>query len=993
MFKFYSYLKDHKLLALLSGFLILVVLLFLASRISLEEDITSLIPEGEQQDILKKVLDQTEFSDKIIVTISASSEGTTPEELTDYAQNLIDTLNTELPEYIKNIQGKVPEEGIMEIYDFVYSNLPLFLNETDYAVIENRLKLDSINNRIEGDYKSLISPTGLITKDFIFKDPLSITNLGLRKLEELQLGDDFKLFNNFLITKDEQHLLLFISPTHPASETDKNSIFLEHFEAIKNSLNSKYSQVDGQYFGGVRYSVANANQIKKDIKLTMSFASAILLLLLIFYYRRMYVPLILFIPSLIGGITAIAVLYIFKGSISAISVGIGAILLGISLDYALHILTHYKNNNDLAKLYKDVSGPILMSSGTTAVAFLCLLFVKSKALNDLGIFAAISVMVSSVVALFLIPLLYSVPKVKEEQQETFIDKIAGIAYHEKKGLVAFILILFFGGLFYFTHVNFNNDLSSINFEPSEVKQAEEHVQKIAGKAARSIYLVAYGNTSDEALEANNNLYEELNELKRNGSIENFSSIGGVVLSTNIQLEKIEKWKSFWTPEKQDSLKTHLITSSAKFGFKPESFERFYSLVSQDFQPIYLNDYRETSTLYLDDFLSSGSDMATVTNSINLDKELEASVLKKINSTNNVVVVDRKQINQSFLGNLKNDFNKLIGYSILAVFLILIICYRSLILSLLTLIPIGITWVIALGLMAFFKIEFNILNIIISTFIFGLGLDYSIFITNAFLKEYEFGTKVLKTYRTSILLSVITTLLGIGALFFAKHPALRSISIVSIIGVFSAVSVAFILQGFIFDRLFLERSRKGLPPFSVLRFIRSFKEIPGNDKLYFRKEVFDNYRHKKIFGEVKRDFELNKERYLKAADFIENENILHLHSKMGVLPIYLKFKKPATNIIGIVLDSEKLQIAKNCYAAQSERLLFQNEFPENSTNIKAIILSDLVTNPYEKEIHKLISKNIEKVIILDENYSYQWIVDLNFEIKYRQNGVVLLQKLV
>ena len=993
MFRFYSYLKNHKFLTLFSGFLILVVLLFLASKISLEEDITSLIPEGEQQDVLKKVLDQTEFSDKIIVTISSNSSETTPQDLTIYAQELIDTLNTGLPEYIKNIQGKVPEEGIMEIYDFVYNNLPLFLNEKDYKEIENRLILDSINRLVEEDYKSLISPTGLVTKNFIFKDPLSITNLGLKKLEELQVGDDFKLFNNFLITKDEKHLLLFISPTYPASETDKNSVFLEKFEAIQDSLNLKYTNVKGQFFGGVRYSVANANQIKKDIKLTLGFASGILLLLLIYYYRRIYVPLILFIPSIIGGISAIAVLYLFKVSISSISVGIGAILLGISLDYALHILTHYKNNNDLSKLYKDVTGPILMSSGTTAVAFLCLLFVKSEALNDLGIFAAVSVMVSSVVALFLIPLLYSVPKVQEEKQDTFIDRVAGIEYHKKKGLVALILVLFIGGLFYFTNVNFNNDLSSINFEPAEVKQAEKEVEKIAGKAARSIYLVAYGNTSDEALEANNELYEELISLKRSGSIESFSSIGGVVLSTNTQLEKIELWKSFWTSEKQEFLRSNLITSSARFGFRPESFDSFYSLVYQDFKPIYLNDYRKTSTLYLDDFLSSGDDLATVTNSINLNKELEASVLKKIKSRENVVVVDRKQINQSFLGNLKNDFNMLIGYSILAVFIILLICYRSLMLSLLTLVPIGLTWVIALGIMAALKIEFNILNIIISTFIFGLGLDYSIFITNAFLKEYEFGTKVLKTYRTSILLSVITTLLGIGALFFAKHPALRSISIVSIIGVFSAVSVAFIVQGFIFDLIFLERRRKGLPPFSMRRLIGSIQETPTKDKLYFRKEVYDNYRHKKIFKEVKRDFELNKERYLKAADFIENENVIHFYSEMGVLPIYLSFKKPNSSITGIVLDAEKLLVAKNCYTAQSNRLKFQEEYPEDTSHLKALILSNLSYNPYEKEIHKLITKHIQKVIILEENYSYQWIVDLNFEIRYRQNGVVLLQKLV
>ncbi|RKS53145.1 hypothetical protein BC962_1391 [Gillisia mitskevichiae] len=993
MFHFNQYLKQHKFLAIFSGILILSLLSFLASKINLEEDITSLIPEGAQQDVLKKVLNQTEFSDKIIVTISATSENNSPEELTEYAQRFIDSINSKLPSYVKNIQGKVPEEGILEIYGFVYNNLPLFLNNSDYQTISDRLELDTIQQRLKNDYKSIISPTGLVTKDFIFKDPLSFTNLGLKKLEELQVGDDFKLYNSFLLTKDEKHLLLFLSPTYPASETDKNAVFIKELNQLQNSLNAEYSSVKSQFFGGVLYSVANANQIKKDIKLTLGFASGVLLLLLFFYYRRIYIPLILFVPSIIGGITAIAVLYVFKGSISAISVGIGAILLGISLDYALHILTHYKNNNDLSHLYKDVTAPILMSSCTTAVAFLCLLFVKSEALNDLGIFAAVSVLVASVVALVLIPILYNVPTEKVITKETFIDKIAGIAYHKKPYLIIAILGLFIFSLFYFTKVQFNNDLSAINFEPSEIKQAEKEVQAIAGNAAKSIYLVTYGNTTDEALEANNELYEKLNVLKDSGDIEAFSSIGGVVLSTNTQLEKINKWKEFWTLERQENLKSTLIAESSEFGFRPESFESLYDQISKDFDPIYLEDYRNTKTLYLDDFLSSKPGLATVTTSINLDPTSSKGILSTIKETKNVVVIDRKQLNQSFLGNLKSDFNQLISYSIIAVFLILLICYRSLMLSFLTLLPIGITWVIALGMMAFFNIEFNILNIIISTFIFGLGLDYSIFITNAFLKEYEFGAKVLKTYRTSILLSVITTLLGIGALFFAKHPALRSISIVSIIGVFSAVSVAFILQGAIFDFLFIKPREKGLAPYTALGLALNFNRNSTKDKLYFKKEIIANYRYKKIFRTVKKDFDKNRERYLKLAEFLENENILHFYSGFGLLPIYLHFKNPKNLITGLEINQEKLQIANNCYATRSQQLEFKNELPENFTEFKSIVISRSSNNVFEKEIHQLVAKHVQKVIILDEGYAYQWIVDSNFEILYRQNGVILLQKMV
>jgi len=993
MLKIHNLLNKHKSIGLLIGLVFLGIIIFLASRITLEEDVTSLIPSGDRQDVLKKVLAHTQFSDKIIVAISSRSAEPNPDELTQYARQFIDSVNTRLPEYVKDIQGKVPEEGIREIYDFVYYNLPLFLNEDDYKAIEARLKQDSIQTRLEENYKNLISPTGLVTKEFLFKDPLSITYLGLKKLEELQVGDDFELYNNFLITKDQKHLLLFLSPTLPSSETDKNSLFLEKLERIQSGLNLEFKEVKGEFFGGVLYSVANANQIKRDIKLTIGIAMGILLILLIFYYGKIYVPLLLFVPSILGAITAIAFLYLLKGSISAISIGIGAILLGISIDYALHILTHYRNNRDLSQLYKDVTRPVLMSSATTAIAFLCLIFVHSEALNDLGIFAAVSVMVSSIFALILIPLFYKARKLDIDYKSTFLDKISAIDFHKKKPLIIFMILLFLGGLFFFTKVEFNNDLSAINYEPKEIKQAEENITLIAGRAAKSIYLVSYGKSTDQALDHNNILYNKLNTLKKEGEITNFSSIGGVVLSTSTQLGKIEQWQSFWTRDKKMELQQRLIRESAEFGFKPESFENFYQLLSKDFSPIDLEDYRHTTNLYLDDFISSGTDFATVTTSIDIEKENEKSVLQQFQGDEHLVVVDRKQMNQSFLGNLKNDFNKLIAYSITAVFLVLLISYRSLELSILTLLPIGITWVIALGLMAVLNIEFNILNIIISTFIFGLGLDYSIFMTNAFLKEYEFGTKVLKTYRTSILLSVLTTLLGIGALFFAKHPALRSISLVSIIGVISAVLAAFILQGFLFESLFLKKVKKGLPAFNLKRMLIPSKNAGNRDKLYFKSEVLDNYRYKSIFYEVKKEFETDRERYLKLAGFIEEkENVLHFYSGFGILPIYLSYKIPGIKIVGFEPELTRNQIAENCFSVNSGDLKFTDTISELTEDFQVFIISEAPLYNFETELKELLSKQAKKVIILNSKYSYRWILDLNFEIIYRQNEVVVLQKL-
>ena len=151
----------------------------------------------------------------------------------------------------------------------------------------------------------------------------------------------------------------------------------------------------------------------------------------------------------------------------------------------------------------------------------------------------------------------------------------------------------------------------------------------------------------------------------------------------------------------------------------------------------------------------------------------------------MVVIDRQQTNETFLGTLKTNFEDLVNYSFIAVFFILLFAFRKIELVIISIIPILISWIFTTGLMGMFGLQFNVVNIIVCTLIFGIGVDYSIFMTSALQKEYTFGKIELPSYRISILLSVATTILGIGVLIFAKHPALKSISLIAIIGIFSA----------------------------------------------------------------------------------------------------------------------------------------------------------------------------------------------------------------
>ena len=801
----YGWVKSHKWQSLAMLLVILGGLVYLAARIEFEEDISKLIPIDKEAEKLQKVLKSVNFADKIIVNIQKDKDGNT-EDLTEYASRFLDSISSNSAAHIKNVQGKVTDEDVLNSIDFVYQNLPLFLEESDYGNITQKLRKDSIAKITKENYKTLISPSGVIAKETILKDPLGLSFIALKKLQELSFGDDFKLKDGFLLSQDEKNILLFISPVFESNDTANNEPFVDVLYELQNNLNTSFKgKVKAAYFGAPLIAVANARQIKKDIQFTVGIAVTFLLLILIIFYRKLALPLILFTPTLIGGLLAVAVLYLIRTKVSAISLGIGSILLGVTLDYSLHILTHIRNGNSIKRLYGDVAPAILMSSLTTASAFLCLLFLQSQALQDLGIFAAISVIGASLFALLFIPQVYNQSQ-ENSKRKTLLDRFAAYDFHKNKLGIVIISILFLISAFNYSKVIFDKDIGKLNYEPEDLIAARQRLDALINIESKSIYVTAYGDHLEEVLRINDHIVDRLASLKQKDKIIDYSGIGGLVQSQTTQNKKINNWKQFWTAERRRTLRQNLIATGSELGFKPETFDAFYQLLNANFMPLKVQDFKALKTIPIEDYINTKGDFFTVNSLVKLDPVRTKAVNETFENISNTILIDRQGVNETFLGNLKNDFNRLIGYSVLAVLLILILYYRSFSLTLITALPIFLTWILTVGIMGLFNIHFNIFNIIVCTFIFGLGVDYSIFMTNGLLTEIRIGERTLPTHRTSIILSVITTVLGVGVLIFAKHPALHSISAVSLIGILSAVAIAFTIQPLLF-KLFIGSNKK------------------------------------------------------------------------------------------------------------------------------------------------------------------------------------------
>jgi 1-acyl-sn-glycerol-3-phosphate acyltransferase len=825
----YDFFHRHRTAFVILFLILLGTEAWFGSQIRLEEDINRVIPASEKNRKLITVLQHSKFADRLVVCITQSEQDAEarPGLLIDFAESLIDSLeNTDAASYISSIESKVSPESISEIYRLFYENLPLFLEEEDYHTIEDMLSDSAVALAIRNDYQALISPGGFVMREFILKDPLSITPIALKKLESLKLSENFELYNDYILSKDRRNLLFFIIPANPSTETSENAVLLSMLNNFGNSLEEYYrAQAGMSFFGSMAASVSNASQIKADIIKTVSIAAIVLIIFIGLYFRRKAAFLLIFIPAILGGGFSIAFIFLLKSEVSAISLGLGSVMLGISVDYALHFLSHLRQTGSVRTVINDIASPVIMSSITTASAFMCLLVLRSEALRDLGLFAAVSVLSSAVFTLTILPHFFKQATIssagnKHNRLAAFIGRIASYRYDRKRKLLFAIILLFI--LFFITSgkVKFESNMDNMNYLTEKLIRSENHLDSISSYKLRSVFLVSSAGKLEEALVINESIIPLTDSLLASGIVKSYTSIHAFYPSENLRNSKIERWNEFWDQQKSEALKSSIGTASEKFRFKENTFSEFFKLLDpgeKSFKISALDPLREA---FLDEYITEKDSLAFVSTLLKVAPEDKPAIYDAFEKMDDIIVFDRQSLTSSFMDGLRHDFNMLIILSLAVVFLILTLSFGRIELGIITLIPLLISWTWTLGIMGLLGIRFNIFNIIISTFIFGLGIDYAIFIMRGLLQEYKYGRKKLNSYKTSILLSGITTLVGIGVLIFARHPALQSIAVSAIIGITSVIFITYTLLPRLFRFLVEHEGRKRHWPVTLRDFIFS-----------------------------------------------------------------------------------------------------------------------------------------------------------------------------
>jgi 1-acyl-sn-glycerol-3-phosphate acyltransferase len=819
----YHYFQKHKLLlaSLISGLLI-IALVLTGIRLQLNEDISKVIPLDASIQKVNEAYQNTKFSDNLIfhLSLADSTQEAEPDALIKFADSLVATIEALDSSKIQEIRYTLSDGAITELYDLFYQHLPLFLDQNDYADLESRLDSVGVKKALKSVYKTLLSPAGFMLQENVLKDPLGLASIPLRNLQDFQIDGNYTLYNSRIMTKDKKHLLFFVTPKANAGATGENELLLtqinQRIAATKTAFEYKF---EAEYFGSIAVSVANAQQIKADISYTVGAALIALIVFIALFFKRLSTPFLIFIPVVLGAAMGLAALVLYKESISAISLGVGAVLLGITVDFSLHVFVHFRAEGSIEKTIKDISTPTIMSSLTTSSAFLCLLYMSSEAMRDLGVFAAVAVLSSAIFALLILPhLLPKKEPLKELKKEVFLDKLAAYPVHKNKWIKALVCSATILFLFFCNNVQFEEDMNKINFMTPALKSADQNLQKMGGEAIKSSYVVSSADNLEDALKRNETATQQLEKLKKAGNIQNYTSVSKFILSKEAQAQKIEQWNRFWTTERKAWLQEAFKLYGKELKFKPTAFNQFAVLLEKEFQPIELKELQPIQDLVLSEYSTIKNGQYSFISIVKLDDAEKKNVYPLFKETIGITIFDKQFIADQFARSLQKDFGTLVNWSFIIVFIILLIAFGRIELALLTIFPIILSWEWTLGLMVLFGLKFNVVNIIICTFIFGLGIDYSIFVTKGLLHEYKYGERILPAYKTSIILSALTTMCGMGVMIFAQHPALFSIASLSIIGILSILIITFTIQPLIFGALILNRKKKNLPPYTLLNLI-------------------------------------------------------------------------------------------------------------------------------------------------------------------------------
>ncbi len=660
----YDFLHSHRSWLWAGLIILLLPLLIMAATLRYNEDIMDFLPITEEERAYLNTYQSRQSASRIVLIVEGDDER---------------------DEVIEECEERVPETLVEPDMNEQLASLggfmPYLISDSVYAQMDSLLSAKAISDALQRDRLILSTPGTSGIAGVIQFDPLGWADWS---------GFDLQPANS-------NRSYAFYDSPYGSTETQHNAALVDTLQTIADELAEEHPTLNIRWIGAPIVAVGNAQRIKTDTLLCISLSVVLIVMLLAYAFPRKRDILLILLAVSFGWLVGMAALRIFASTVSAVVLGIGSVLIGIAVNYPLHMLVHQRYTTSVRQTLDEVLSPLVVGNITTVGAFLTLLPLQSMALRQLGLFAASMLVGTIFFCVFIMPHLMTAELTPVRE-----IKIAGFTSpnSHRRVIQWMIIVLTFVAGIYLTH-NRENDLFDSNLSHINYMTPQQRAD-----------LAYFDSIANPQHIIENNAY------------------------------KAELWNSYWQSHSADSVIEQVQAEAEVAGFKPEAFAPFYHCLSEW-------------------------------------KPLESFSMGDIAK------------------RLSDDFDYIGLCCSIIVFFFLWLSFRNIWLAFIAFVPMALSWVWIMSIMHLVGLQFNIVNVILATFIFGQGDDYTIFIVEGLLYEHRTGKSILPQYKQSILLSALIMLIGIGILVIAVHPAMRSLGVLALLGMSIVLMMALTIPPMLF----------------------------------------------------------------------------------------------------------------------------------------------------------------------------------------------------
>ena len=799
----YRFFKSRQVLMYLVMAVTFLLFAVFGMQLHFEEDISKLLPSSSVESQL--AFGSIGLKDKVFIQVTSSDEQLAPEEigvLTDEFVELLFEKDTN-SHYISNILYKMEPEVVINALDFVLEHVPSFVDTSAYQSFAKALESENAAAQMQANYELMKNDMTGYVLHMVAYDPLNLKDAVIGDLL-LGVGGNFNIVDEHFFCADRTVAIAYLAPAFKTLDSKAATNFSRMMTQVQREFETLHPEAKVLVHGDPIGSVSNAGRIRSDLMVTVGISLIVILILLGICFKSFGFLWKMLLPIVYGTAFSLAVIYWYRGEMSLMALGLGAIVLGVAISYCLHVLIHHFFVGDPEKLLMDESTPVFLGCLTTVGAFCSLLFTDSDLLRDFGLFASLALTGSTLFALIFLP--HFLPKRNADSQSVIFKRITrlnSLPYDRRKWFLALMVVIIVIGVVFSPKVKFDSDLRHLDYNSEEELESEALFSAKNNDGFAHQYFATVSTDFDEAILADQSLMLILDSLKQEGMVHSYLDvIPRLFVTQEEQEQRIAAWNAFWTDARKKEAMTLVETNAKQLGLDPGMFADFQWLLDADYEPASLMESGIVPENLLSNFIECNADgQYMVFADVALlaeDRDLVTEALIKNPKT---FILDPFYYCKDMVEVVHDDFNIAVWISSLFVLLILLISFRNILTALLSFIPMVVSWFMVQGYMALIGLEFNLINIIISTFIFGIGVDYSIFITEGLLSEARTGSRdVLTWHKVAIFFSAIILVIVISSLLFAVHPAIRSIGLSTLIGMASTIMISYSLQPFAFRQV-------------------------------------------------------------------------------------------------------------------------------------------------------------------------------------------------